>query len=79
MYLWEIALIDSEKAYFEPSYHVLRNLINMEFQRNINEYASLLVGRSPYEEIRDYVNEKSYSHEIGGIIINPLNASFTLI
>ena len=31
IYSWEIALIDSEKAQFEPSYDVLRNLTNMEF------------------------------------------------
>ena len=46
----------------------------MEFQRNKNEYVSFLVSRSPYEEVQKYLNEKSYSHEIGNIIINPLNA-----
>ena len=69
---WENALMDSEKVQFEPSYDALRNLINMEFQRNINEYTSFLVSRSPYEEVEKYLNEKSYSHEIGDIIINIL-------
>ena len=64
--------MDSEKAQFEPSYDILRNLINMEFQRNINEYTSFLVSRSPYEEVKKYLNEKSYSHRIGDIIINIL-------
>ena len=64
--------MDSEKAQFEPSYDALRNLINMEFQRNINEYTSFLVSRSPYEEVEKYLNERSYSHEIGDIIINIL-------
>ena len=78
-YSWEIALMDYEKVQFEPSFDVLRNLINMEFQRNINKYARFLVSRSPYEEVQKYLNEKSYSHEIGDIIINPLNASVALI
>ena len=64
--------MDSEKAQFEPSYDALRNLINMEFQRNINEYTSFLVSRSPYEEVEKYLNERTYSHEIGDIIINIL-------
>ena len=43
IYSWETALMDSEKAQFEPSYDVLRSLINMEFQRSImNVPASLL-------------------------------------
>ena len=63
--------MDCEKAQFEPSFDVLRNLISMEFQGNINEYASFLASRSPYEEVQKYLNEKSYSHEIGDIIINP--------
>ena len=75
IYSQEIALMNCEKAQLEPSFDVLRNLINMEFQRNINEYASFLVSRNPYEEVRKYLNEKSYLHEIGDIIINPLNAS----
>ena len=72
IYSWEIALMDSEKVQFEPSYDVLRNLINMEFQRNIYEYTSFLVSRNPYEEAEKYLNGKSYSHEIGDIIINIL-------
>ena len=72
-------MIDCEKAQFEPLFDVLRNVINMEFQRNINEHASFLVSRSPSEEVRKYLNEKSYSHEIDDIIINPLNASVALI
>ena len=69
---WEIAFMDSEKAQFEPSYDVLRNLINMEFQRNINEYTSFLVSRRPCEKVQKYLNEKSYSHEIVDMIINIL-------
>ena len=72
IYSWEIALMDSEKAQFEPSYDVLHNLITMEFRRNVNEYASFLVCRSPYEEVQKYLNEKSYPHEIIDIIINIL-------
>ena len=71
--------MDYEKVLFEPSFDVLRNLINVEFQRNINEYARFLVSRSPYEEVQKYLNEKSYSYEIDDIIINPLNASIALI
>ena len=67
IYSFEIALMDSEKAQFEPSYDVLHNLINMEFQKNINEYTSSLVGRSPYEEVQKYLNEKS-SHMKSRII-----------
>ena len=44
--------MDCEKAQFEPSFDVLRNLINMKFQRNINEYTSLLVSRSPCEKVQ---------------------------
>ena len=62
--------MDCEKAQFEPSFDVLHNLINMEFERNVNEYASFLVSRTPHEEVQKYLNEKSYSHEIGNIIIN---------
>ena len=72
IYSWEFALMDSEKAQFEPSYDVLLNQINMEFRRNINDYTSFLVSRSPYEEVQKYLNEKSYSHEIGDIILNIL-------
>ena len=68
-------MIDCEKAQFEPSFDVLRNLINMELQRIINEYASILVSKSPFEEVQKYLNEKRYSHEIGDIIINPINAN----
>ena len=71
--------MDCEKVQFEPSSDILRNQINIEFQRNINEYVSFLVGRSLYEDLQKYLNEKSYSHEIGDIIINPLNASVALI
>ena len=62
----------SEKAQFEPSYDVLISLINMEFQRSINECTSFLVSRSSYEEVQKYFNEKIYSFEIGDIIINIL-------
>ena len=72
-------MVDCEKAQFEPSFDTLRNLINMEFQSIINEYGSFLASRSPYEEIQKYFNENSYSHEIGDIIINPINASVALI
>ena len=72
--------MDCEKAQFEPYFDVLRNEINMEFQRNINEYASFLVRRSPYKEVqKKYLNEKSYSHKIGDIIISPLNTTVALI
>ena len=77
IYSWEIALMDSEKAQFEPSYDVLRSLINMEFQRSINKCTSFLVSRSSYEEVQKYLNEKIYSFEIGDIIINIL-ANVTL-
>ena len=63
--------MDFEKVQFESSYNVLRNLINMAFQRNINEYTSFLASRSPYEEIK-YLNKKSYSPEISVININIL-------
>ena len=43
IYSWKIALMDPAKLGFEPSYDVLRNLINMEFQRNINEYTTSLL------------------------------------
>ena len=72
-------MVDCEKAQFEPSFDILRNLINMEFQSIINEYANFLASRSPYEEIQKYFNENSYSHEIDDIIINPINASVALI
>ena len=72
IYSWEIVLIDSEKSQFQPSYVVLQNLINMEFQRNVNEYTSFLVNRSPYKEVQKYLNEKSYSQEIRSIVINIL-------
>ena len=75
IYSWEIALMDREKAQLEPSFDVLSNLINMEFQRNTNEFTGLLVSRGPYKEVQKCFNEKSYSHEIGDIIINPLNTS----
>ena len=71
--------MDCEKGQFEQPFDVLCNLINMELKRNINEYASFLLSRSPYEEVQNYWNEKSYSHEIGYIIINPLNASTALV
>ena len=72
IYSWKIVLIDSEKSQFQPSYVVLQNLINMKFQRNVNEYTSFLVSRSLYKEVQKYLNEKSYSHEIGSIVINIL-------
>ena len=72
IYSWKIALIDFEKAQLEPSYDILRNLINIVFQGKINEYTSFLVSKSPYEEVQKYLNEKSYSHDIGNIIINIL-------
>ena len=50
----------------------------MAFQRNVNEPTNFLVSRSPYEEIQKYLNEKSYSPEIGVIIINiPANVIST--
>ena len=71
--------MDCEEVQFEQSFDVLRNLINTEFKRNINENASFLVSRSPYEELQKYLNEKSYLREIGDIIINPLNVSVALM
>ena len=71
--------MDCETEQLEPSFDVLRNLVNMESQRNINEYASFLVSWSPQEEVQKYLNEKSYSHEIDDIIINPLNTSVALM
>ena len=71
--------MDCEEVQFEQSFDVLRNLINTEFKRNINENASFLVSRSPYEELQKYLNEKSYLREIGDIIINPLNVSAALM
>ena len=71
--------MDCEKAQFELCFHALRNSINMEFQRNKNEYTSFLVSRSSNEEVQKYLKEKSYSREIGDIIINQLNASVVLI
>ena len=71
--------MDCEKAQFELCFHPLRNSINMEFQRNKNEYTSFLVSRSSNEEVQKYLKEKSYSREIGDIIINQLNASVVLI
>ena len=50
--------------------HLTSHLINMAFQRNVNEPTNFLVSRSPYKEIQKYLNEKSYSPEIGVIIIN---------
>ena len=62
--------MDSEKVQFKSSYDVLRNLINMEFQRNINQYTSFLVIKSPCEEVHKYWNEKSYSHESYSAILS---------
>ena len=72
IYSWEIAMVDSEKAQFKPSYNDLRYRIHQEFQSNMHEYISFLTSRSPHEELRKYLNEKCYSHEIGDIIINIL-------
>ena len=63
---------ESEKAQFEPPYDVSHSLIIMEFHRNINEYTSFLVSRSPYKEVQKHLNDKIYSHEICDIIINIL-------
>ena len=72
-------MVDCEKAQFEPSFDIFCNLINMEFQSIIDEYASFIASRSPYEEIQKYFNENSYSHEIDDIVINPINARVALI
>ena len=72
IYSCEIALTDSEKAQFDSSDDALHSLINKEFQRNINEYTSFIVNRSPYEEVEKYLIENSCSHEIIDIIINAL-------
>ena len=46
VYSWDISMMDSEKVQFESFYDVLRNLINMEFQRNISGYTSFKSYRS---------------------------------
>ena len=72
IYSWGIAMVDSEKAQFKPSYNYLRYLINEEYQSNMHEYSSFLTSRSPHEELLKYLKEKCYSQEIGDIVINIL-------
>ena len=78
IYAWEIALRASANSQFKPSYDILRSLIHMEFNKNLEKYCEFLVTENVNAAVAKYLNEKSYSQEIGDIIINALwNATST--
>ena len=53
-------------------------MIDKEFRGNYEQYSEFLVNKDINKELRKYVEEKSYSREIGDIIIKILiNASST--
>ena len=50
----------------------------MEFNKNLEKYCEFLVTENVNAAVAKYLNEKSYSQEIGDIIINALsNATST--
>ena len=56
----------------------MRSLINIEFNKNLEKYCEFLVTENVNAAVAKYLNEKSYSQEIGDIIINALsNATST--
>ena len=72
IYAWEIALRASANSQFKPSYDILRSFKNLE------KYCEFLVIENVNAAVAKYLNEKSYSQEIGNIIINALsNATST--
>ena len=58
LYSWEVALVESNKTKFKPSYEVSRNLIYMEFQNNKDKYSEFLVSDNIDKEIKKYLHEK---------------------
>ena len=78
IYAWELALRGSANSQFKPFYDILRSLIHMEFNKNLEKYCEFLVTENVNAAVAKYLNEKSYSQEIGDIIINALsNATST--
>ena len=73
MHAWEIALRASANSQFKPNYDILRSLIHMEFNKNLEKYCEFLVTENVNAAVAKYLNEKSYSQEIGDIIINALS------
>ena len=57
---------------------MLRKLTYMEFQNNKNKYSEFLVSDDIDKEIKKCLLEKTYSREIGDIIVNiPANSTST--